>query len=636
MTLPPDLIHPDSRVRALGSAPLGSLAEAREPDSDFELQLKAIRHGVLERRPILAAELRRLTRLSGVGLGLLKIRETDDYVFLASQLPTGRDLPASIAAEHPSSADLLVWTRSLFRQLADAHAAEVLHRSIGPQSIRIHHGEPVLFGFSANCVAAAPSMRAPEVSTNDPADPNHSTRSDVYALGRVLEELVSGLPPNERGAPWIMVIASCTNPNPDARPSDAAAVLSALSSTSSSLAQPAVDHTETATPTHSPSQSWKSTTPPFETADLTTDASGALGSPSNGVPPEPTELGTSPPDPQPPRRVKPVPLVAAIVFLLAVAAVAFWQSSWIDSPSPATPTEDGPVETAIDRPEAHTAESESDATPTADHTRGGQTLTPSPSTADPEDAALALAESIVQGNQATLFAGSDQELRAELGADLSQLDFGDDPRGREIATSLFGANPLTQDRNPLLNPEVRQAWIAEAIRNVGDRDLLAHLTSESDKLRSGTVTLAEWYEHVAACKEVCNLIVLGLLQEHIRRVQQLPHQLVLFDVNQDSLAPSQQEQLEQFVARAAGGGRVLLIGRASRTGNRQFNRELSRRRVEATGTAVQALGVAPEYIESLWLGYEPPQITNALAARYSVGPDISEVQRNQSVLVVTY
>ena len=666
--LPTDFVRPNSQVQQLGAAPLGVLAEALEPDDGEHLLLKAVRVTDLESRSVLMEEAQRLTRIPDEAAAILQVKKHGGYVFMSSQWVEGEALERWDQLPELGAQRVREWARQLFEQLAQAHAADVLHRAIGPASIRVENGTPRLVGFSVNAVAANGSYRAPEVSSDDLADAMHSTRSDVYSLGRVLEELMARQSSTDRNSPWAMLLQACTHPNPDLRPSDAAAVLSAWAGMeqepppgSLETADYGADATEFAAieqgaererspaeeaevarhdPVARASLGRASNEPEVDAPDLMTTVgfgdAGARGSLAQAgsagfvepvEPVEPVATITDGVSERPRTRTSRLGLVAlAAAIIVGAVFLVVTRTEWFVGHDKAeAPPRPASAEQADDSDQLGALSAPPEAA-----TSGGDGR-------PARDAALSLAQNLVLGNQSTLFSGNDEELAGSLRDDLASLDFGADSRGSEIASSLFGANPLTQDRNPLLNPEVREAWIAEAIRNVGDRDLIAHLTEESEKLRGGTVTLAEWYEHVAACREVCNLVVLGLLQEHIRRVQTLPHQLLLFNVNDDQIRADLSTDLDRFVSsKISGQTRFLLIGRASRTGQREYNRDLSRRRVEAAQQKLVELGVPSSKIEALWLGYEPPQISDALAARYSVDASLSAEQRNQSVLLVAH
>lgn len=109
-------------------------------------------------------------------------------------------------------------------------------------------------------------------------------------------------------------------------------------------------------------------------------------------------------------------------------------------------------------------------------------------------------------------AGSEEDswLLADIKADVADLDFANDPEGLELARTLFGENPLLSSENPLVTDEDRQQWLAAAIRTVGRDKALEHLRAEAQKLASGEVDRAHWYEHVAACEKRTRAVAAAL------------------------------------------------------------------------------------------------------------------------------
>jgi outer membrane protein OmpA-like peptidoglycan-associated protein len=231
----------------------------------------------------------------------------------------------------------------------------------------------------------------------------------------------------------------------------------------------------------------------------------------------------------------------------------------------------------------------------------------------------------------------DEKLMEAIHEDLDSIEFDGDPKGEEKVDSIFGANPLTAGANPLLTESQRKRWLSTAIASVGYETVDKHLKKQAKSLKAGKVDRSEWYDHVARCTKICNPVVQGLLYEHVRQVASHPHLLLTFATGSADLAGHELRKLEQFVdAAAERGAQFLLIGRGSRTGNREFNRVLSARRVESVKASLQRSGVASDAVSGFWLGYEPPQISDEIARAYRLDEGLGDLQRNQSVMVVAY
>jgi len=231
----------------------------------------------------------------------------------------------------------------------------------------------------------------------------------------------------------------------------------------------------------------------------------------------------------------------------------------------------------------------------------------------------------------------DEALMESIHEDLESIDFHGDPKGEEKVESIFGANPLTGDANPLLNTSHRKRWLSTAIAGVGYDKVKKHLKGQAKDLKEGKVSRSEWYDHVASCTKICNPVVQGLLYEHVRQVATHPHVLLTFGTGSADLGANDLRTMERFVDSAVSrGAQFLLIGRGSRTGNREFNRTLSARRVESVKAELKRFGVASEAVSGFWLGYEPPQISEEIAEVYRVDSAFGDLERNQSVMLVAF
>jgi formylglycine-generating enzyme required for sulfatase activity/predicted Ser/Thr protein kinase len=148
-------------------------------------------------------------------VSVLRVGRVGEHPYIVSEYVTGSSL-----AELPMP---IPWRQALglglglVRGLAEAHRQGVLHRDLKPSNVLVTEtGEVKLLDFglaepidegadaalsSSRIIAGTLPYMAPELLAGTPATP----RSDIYALGLVLRELCTGVPPRA---------ASSTEPEP--------------------------------------------------------------------------------------------------------------------------------------------------------------------------------------------------------------------------------------------------------------------------------------------------------------------------------------------------------------------------------------------------------------------------------------
>src|ERR671913_2310004 len=137
----------------------------------------------------------------------------DGFLFYVMPFIDGETLRAKLDRETQLGVDEAVRIATNVADALDyAHRHGVIHRDIKPENILLHEGRPMVadFGIALAVSAAAggrmtetglslgtPHYMSPEQAT---AEKEISARSDIYSLGSVLYEMLTGEPPHTGGS----------------------------------------------------------------------------------------------------------------------------------------------------------------------------------------------------------------------------------------------------------------------------------------------------------------------------------------------------------------------------------------------------------------------------------------------------
>jgi len=163
-------------------------------------------------------------------LALYDSGEADGFLFYVMPYIRGESLRHKLEREHQLPIeDALAIARQVASALGHAHAQHVIHRDVKPENILLHEGEALVadFGIALAVSAAAaerltgtglvvgtPEYMSPEQALGERAlDP----RSDVYSLGCVLYETLTGEPPYTGHTAQALIAKRLTDPVPAVR-----------------------------------------------------------------------------------------------------------------------------------------------------------------------------------------------------------------------------------------------------------------------------------------------------------------------------------------------------------------------------------------------------------------------------------
>lgn len=181
---------------------------------------------------------------------------------------------------------------------------------------------------------------------------------------------------------------------------------------------------------------------------------------------------------------------------------------------------------------------------------------------------------------------------------------------------------------------------------------IEHLQKEKRELQKSGFSKEVWMHHVFECEKCCASLLVDMMFMHVQRVVEQPHLMVMFDFDKYEIKKIFKKKLNDLVVKNYKKGRdkILLIGRASKIGDRAYNIELSGKRAgEVKDYFIEHVGVDASKIRFLYFGYDPPQLSREYAKAYGVTkaqlayidsslPFNNTLKRkiNQSVVVIFY
>jgi serine/threonine protein kinase len=217
--------------RVLGAGGMGIVYEAVHVGLNRAVAIKILKPEVAVDRQRLerfAAEARAAAQLSHPNLAAVHdVGEADGFHYFVMDLVAGEDLGTIIQGEGPLPVPrALQLAEEVARALEHAHQRGIVHRDIKPQNLLVGRDGIVKvtdFGISrvrgdARMTAAGSFMGTPEYLAPEQAMGGQSDgRSDVYSLGIVLFEMVTGQLPFNAETPIAVAMQQIHNTPPSPR-----------------------------------------------------------------------------------------------------------------------------------------------------------------------------------------------------------------------------------------------------------------------------------------------------------------------------------------------------------------------------------------------------------------------------------
>ncbi|MDH6143377.1 MULTISPECIES: serine/threonine-protein kinase [Kitasatospora] len=228
-------------IGELGRGGFGVVWEAYDQRLGRQVAVKTLRHHGTKAAATDLARLRRETEVlaklvhPNIVLVLDMGEDSSDgerFSYLVMELLNGLTLKQALADGRPELPRALEWARQLCAALAAAHAAQVIHRDVKPENIMFTAPDRSVlkvldFGIAqigdnrdaltteGSVIGSTPYL-APERWRGEPG----SVRSDLYAVGCVLYELLTGQRPFNAGNTYALMVQHLEEepPRPPALP----------------------------------------------------------------------------------------------------------------------------------------------------------------------------------------------------------------------------------------------------------------------------------------------------------------------------------------------------------------------------------------------------------------------------------
>jgi len=214
----------------LGRGGMATVYRAYDPSFDREVAIKVLPREFLHNPQFLdrfQREIRTIAQLEHPAIvPVYDVGEHDGVPFFVMRYMTGGSLSDMIKKGRFSLEDAARIVERLTSALSYAHRKGIVHRDLKPDNILFNEdGYPFISDFgiakfaeaqtnlTGSGIIGTPAYMSPEQATGDPLD----HRSDIYGLGVIVYQMLTGQQPYNADTPMGVAIKHVTDPVPDIR-----------------------------------------------------------------------------------------------------------------------------------------------------------------------------------------------------------------------------------------------------------------------------------------------------------------------------------------------------------------------------------------------------------------------------------
>src|SRR5512147_3139017 len=216
----------------LGRGGMATVYRAYDPRFEREVAVKVLPHELLHADPQFRLRFEREAKIiaqleHSAIVPVYDVGEADGQPFFVMRYMNGGSLSERIKAGNMTVEEAARILSIIAPGLDEAHSKGIIHRDIKPSNILFdRRNNPYISDFgiaklsqaqagnvTGSAIIGTPAYMAPEQAQGDEID----GRADIYALGIILYEMVTGRQPYEADTPMAVAIKHITDPVPHIR-----------------------------------------------------------------------------------------------------------------------------------------------------------------------------------------------------------------------------------------------------------------------------------------------------------------------------------------------------------------------------------------------------------------------------------